>query len=248
MLNHAEWKQDEHNHYEEISYHEPPETEMIFYRMVQQGDIDGVEKNLRSGQYHRIAVGTPLSTDMVQNFRYHSIVTFAMITRYCIDGGMPGEQAYRMSDFYIRKIDAATTTKEVEEIHDTACMDFTKRMQQMQHEVVYSKPVLLCMNYIYAHLNEKISVETLAEVVGLHQSYLSRLFRHQMGCTLHNYILDQKIQRAKQLMQVTTYSFAEIANLLSFSSQSHFIQVFSKREGITPKQYRDTYLRSEWRK
>ena len=112
---------------------------------------------------------------------------------------MPGEQAYRMSDFYIHKVDEATTIDLVEELHDAACMDYAKRMQQIKNKPVCSKPVTLCLNYIYAHMHEKITTEDLAEEVHLHPSYLSRLFREQMGCTLHDYILDQKIQTAKQM-------------------------------------------------
>ena len=160
---------------------------------VQQGDVASVEKNLKSGQYRHIAMKTRLSTDLVQNFRYHCIISLAMVTRFCIEGGMPGEQAYRMSDFYIHKVDEATTIDLVEELHDAACMDYAKRMQQIKNKPVCSKPVTLCLNYIYAHMHEKITTEDLAEEVHLHPSYLSRLFREQMGCTLHDYILDQKI-------------------------------------------------------
>ena len=169
---------------------------------VQQGDVASVEKNLKSGQYRHIAMKTRLSTDLVQNFRYHCIISLAMVTRFCIEGGMPGEQAYRMSDFYIHKVDEVTTIDLVEELHDAACMDYAKRMQQIKNKPVCSKPVTLCLNYIYAHMHEKITTEDLAEEVHLHPSYLSRLFREQMGCTLHDYILDQKIQTAKQMLSL----------------------------------------------
>lgn len=240
-----EWQLEEQKQQENVQQHDPPEIEFVFYHMVQLGDIVGVSQNLNSGQYRRIAIDTPLSADMVQNFRYHCIVTLTMITRFCIEGGMPVEQAYRMSDFYIHKIDTATTTEQVEVLHDTACMEFTKRMQSLRSKTVCSKPITICLNYIYSHLHEKITVEDLAKEVDLHPSYLSHLFREQMGCTLHNYILDQKILTAKQMLQFSDRSYAEIANLLSFSSQSHLIQVFSKKVGMTPKQFRELKFRSE---
>lgn len=240
-----EWLKEEQERQENVQQHEPPETEFVFYNMVQQGDLDGVDQNLKSRQYRRIVEDTVLSSDMVQNFRYHCIIMLAMVTRFCIEGGMPGEQAYRISDFYIHKIDEAVTEDMIEELHDAACLDFTKRMRHIRSRTAYSKPITICLNYIYSHLHEKVTVETLAEVVHLHPSYLSRLFREQMGCTLHSYILDQKILAAKQLLQFSDRSFAEIANLLSFSSQSHFIQVFSKKVGITPKQFRDLKFRTE---
>lgn len=240
----SEWQNEEQQRQDEIEQHEPPETEFVFYRMVQHGDMIGVADNLKSRHYHRIALDTRLSENPVQNFRYHCIVVLALMTRFCMEGGMPGEQAYRISDFYIHKIDTATTEEEIEVLHDEACFDFTRRMQQRQNQPICSKPVTLCLNYIYAHLQEKISIPELAEAIGLHPNYLSKLFRQQMGCTLHSYILDQKIHAAKQMLRFSERSFAEIANLLAFSSQSHFIQVFSKRVGVTPHQYREAKFRT----
>lgn len=240
-----EWQKAEQERQEDMHQHEPPEVEFGFYNQVQQGDVDAVQENLRSGLYRQIAMRVRLSDDLVQNFRYHCIVCLSMVSRFCIEGGMPGEQAYRMSDFYIRKIDTATTIDQVEKLHDAACMDYVKRMQQRKIKQVCSKPVSLCLNYIYSHMHEKISTEELAAEVHLHPSYLSRLFREQMGCTLHDYILDQKIQSAKRMLQFSDRSYAEIANLLAFSSQSHFIQVFSKKVGVTPKQFREAEFRSK---
>ncbi|MFR9194901.1 MAG: AraC family transcriptional regulator, partial [Ruminococcus sp.] len=141
----TEWQNAEQERQEDFIQHEPPEVEFVFYNQVQQGDVASVEKNLKSGQYRHIAMKTRLSTDLVQNFRYHCIISLAMVTRFCIEGGMPGEQAYRMSDFYIHKVDEVTTIDLVEELHDAACMDYAKRMQQIKNKPVCSKPVTLCL-------------------------------------------------------------------------------------------------------
>ena len=137
-----EWQKAEQERQEDTHQHEPPEVEFGFYNQVQQGDVDAVQENLRSGLYRQIAMSVRLSDDLVQNFRYHCIVCLSMVSRFCIEGGMPGEQAYRMSDFYIRKIDTATTIDQVEKLHDDACMDYVKRMQQRKIKQVCSKPVL----------------------------------------------------------------------------------------------------------
>ena len=51
---------------------------------------------------------------------------------------------------------------------------------------------------------------------------------------------------AKNLLQYSEYSMIDIANRLSFSSQSHFIQQFREVTGMTPKKYRDTYYMRQW--
>ena len=54
--------------------------------------------------------------------------TTAMLTRYCIDGGLEPEQAYRLSDFYILKMDSCTSVREVADLHHIMAKDFTGKM------------------------------------------------------------------------------------------------------------------------
>ena len=127
-----EWQKEEQKRQEEPEAHTPPETEFEFLALVQNGDIRGVNANLSQRKFRQIALVTPLSKNMLQNFRYHSVVTIALMTRFCIDGGMPMEQAYRISDFYIQKIDEAGNLDQVEMLHNAACRDFTQRMGEVR--------------------------------------------------------------------------------------------------------------------
>jgi len=95
-------------------------------------------------------------------------------------------------------------------------------------------------------LKERITVEDLAEVLGVSASYLSRLFKKETGDSVSIYIRRQKIEMAKHLLQYSEFSMIEIANRLSFSSQSHFIQQFREIVGMTPKKYRDLNHAIQW--
>ena len=77
-------------------------------------------------------------------------------------------------------------------------------------------------------------------------SYLSRLFKKETGDSVSAYIRLQKIEKAKNLLRYSDYSIIDIANRLSFSSQSHFIQQFRELTGITPKKYRDNNYMAQW--
>ena len=57
---------------------------------------------------------------------------------------------------------------------------------------------------------------------------------------------EEKIEVAKKLLQYSDYSMIDIANRLSFSSQSHFIQQFREIVGMTPKKYKDLYYMKQW--
>ena len=89
-------------------------------------------------------------------------------------------------------------------------------------------------------------MEDLADVLGVSASYLSRLFKKETGDSVSTYIRTQKIEMAKNLLQYSEYSMIEIANRLSFSSQSHFIQQFRESVGMTPKKYRDLNHTIQW--
>ena len=187
-----------------------------------------------------------LSEDPLQNIRYHFVVTTAMITRYCVHGGMEQEKAYSLSDFYILKMDSCKSIQEISKLHDTMCIDMCKQMNIIRNSQILSKPIVLCIDYIYSHIHYRITIKELADHLHLSESYLSKLFSKEMGISLSQYILDLKIEKAKNLLQYSEYNIVDIANYLSFSSQSHFIQVFQKKTGLTPHKYRTQNFRQEW--
>lgn len=177
---------------------------------------------------------------------YHFVVTTAMLTRYCIDGGLEPEQAYRLSDFYILKMDSCTSVREVADLHHIMAKDFTGKMLLQKKSSVLSKPVIECINYIYSHIKERITIQDLAEHTGLSCNYLSRIFKQNLGVSISDYIREQKIEKATHLLRYSDQSIVDIAAYLSFSSQSHFIQIFEGYIGLTPKKYRDKYYKSMW--
>ena len=121
-------------------------------------------------------------------------------------------------------------------------------MNILKSSQVLSKPIVLCIDYIYSHIHFRITLKELAEYLNLSESYLSKLFHQEMGISLSQYILDLKIEKAKNLLQYSDYNIVDIANYLSFSSQSHFIQVFQKKTGLTPHRYRTKHFRTNWDK
>ena len=92
----------------------------------------------------------------------------------------------------------------------------------------------------------KITLQALAEEVHLSPSHLSKLFHREMGLTISDYIRKKRVEAAGNMLKFSDYSCAEIANYLCFSSESHFIQIFKKEMGKTPKQYRELFFRRNW--
>ncbi len=67
------------------------------------------------------------------------------------------------------------------------------------------------------------------------------LFREDTGVTLYDYIMQEKLDLAKNLLTFTDYSYSDISSYLGFSSQSHLGKVFKNATGLTLMQYRNKY-------
>ena len=226
--------------------HRPPSEEFLFYWAVANGDVDAVRKNCEMGRFVQSDGVGVLSRNPVTNLKYHFVITTAMVTRLCRQNGMELEQAFRLSDFYIQKLDHIHTVEEVRTLHDEMVMDYTEKMRRYFRKDTNSKHINACKEYIYSHIKERITIEDLSDEFGVSASYLSRLFKKETGVSVSAYIREQKMNIAKNLLRFSDYSLIEIANRLSFSSQSHFIQQFRETVGMTPKKYRDENYMVQW--
>lgn len=95
------------------------------------------------------------------------------------------------------------------------------------------------LEYIDEHLEKPISLAELAAIAQISPHYFASLFKQSVGVPPHQYLVQQRITKVKQLLRSTDLTIAEIASCTGFSSQSHLTQTFCKYLAITPKIYRD---------
>ncbi len=93
------------------------------------------------------------------------------------------------------------------------------------------------MSYLKLHITERVTLSHIAEELSLSVPYIRREFTKKYGKGIIDYFLDMKIDRAKQLIEETSLNFTQIAEYLSFESESHFSKTFSKRAGMAPGAY-----------
>ncbi len=241
-----EWNHLEFTLHEVPGVHRPLEEELTFYHAVKEGELAYVTENCTRQIFLQPEGMGLLSENLLQNVRYHFVVTAAMITRYCIDGGMEAEKAYCLSDFYIQKMDKCQSRDEISDLHRAMCYDFTGKMQLLHRNSIFSRHIVRCIDYIYSHIHSRITLKDLACYLDLSECYLSKLFLDEVGISIHKYICERKVEKAKNLLKFSDYDLADIANYLSYSSQSHFTHTFEKEVGLSPKKYRDKYYRKSW--
>ncbi|UZE50681.1 helix-turn-helix transcriptional regulator [Rhodopseudomonas sp. P2A-2r] len=93
-------------------------------------------------------------------------------------------------------------------------------------------------NHIDQNLDSHLRLQDLSDLIGHSASYFSRQFKNATSKSPHQFIVVQRVERAKRLLRHTTNSIAEIALDCGFSHQEHLTHVFRRIAGVTPGSYR----------
>lgn len=113
------------------------------------------------------------------------------------------------------------------------------QMQKSEQKCRMDNLIVSVHRYIHEHLNEDLSLVTLAEKVYLNPAYLSRLYKQITGKNISEYIGEMRMNKAKKLLQKNELKINEIAVQVGYESAAHFSRLFKKATSRTPQEYRD---------
>ncbi|MFC4620310.1 response regulator [Camelliibacillus cellulosilyticus] len=105
-------------------------------------------------------------------------------------------------------------------------------------DIAYDRDMSEMIDYINDHYSESISLQALAKRFYMSDSYLSRLFKKQMGCNFSDYIKKRRIEKAKELLNMTALKTYEVSSMVGYQDQRYFSQIFKSVTGLTPSEYR----------
>lgn len=94
------------------------------------------------------------------------------------------------------------------------------------------------LTYIRLHYSEPLTVEQIAAGAHMSKFHLCRLFRRQTGLTIMQYLNEQRLSEARRQLLDTDMSISAVAQNCGFGSSSHFCTLFKRREGMSPREYR----------
>lgn len=94
------------------------------------------------------------------------------------------------------------------------------------------------LEYITIHLHDDLTLQKIADELHVSVSSLERIFRSEMKCSIHNYVLKERMKHAQYLLKHTDYQVKDITNKVGYSSISTFSAAFSKQIGVSPMKYR----------
>lgn len=116
--------------------------------------------------------------------------------------------------------------------------DFVARVREAKEQESVSGLIQNACEYIKNHLTEPLSIKVLAHNTGYSEYYFSHKFKKEMGCSVNDYILQNRLEQAKLLLAGTNDSIQTISDNLSFSNRSYFYTCFTRHVGISPSEYR----------
>ena len=224
--------------------HNPYDQEMRVVLSIEHGDIEGLKRSI--AEDYKGEIGT-LAKDRMRQVKNLALVILTLASRAAIRGGAVPEMAYSLFDSYSIQIEESQKRDEVIGLFRAAEFEYAYMVRELRSKKetmpypVGNPHIIKCKDYVSAHLNEKISIGSIAEELQLNASYLSGLFKKCENMSLTEYIRGEKIRQAESFLMYSKYSYSEIAAYLGFSSQSHLGRYFKKEVNMTMKQFRAAY-------
>jgi len=96
---------------------------------------------------------------------------------------------------------------------------------------------------LHEALPENLTVQRIANVVGVHPVHLARVFRRRYGCSIGEYARNWRVEVASRQLAAGTSPIAEVSALAGFADQSHLCRTFKTVSGLTPKEFREIFRR-----
>jgi len=106
------------------------------------------------------------------------------------------------------------------------------------------KIIMDAVEYVKKNFNKDISLDSVAKVLYVNPAYLSRLFKSEVGENFTHYIMRVRIEKAKSLLRESYLKVYEISEQVGYKNEKYFSRIFRDFEGITPSEYRDSFVTS----
>ena len=171
-----------------------------------------------------------------------------VISRAAADAGASPDKnfelTYRFMQSTQRLTDIDSLSYKLVEIMNQFIDSIFSFQSEKNADVMYK-----AMQYIHQNYAEKITLENVADVVGLSASYFSKVFKKETGTNFNAYLNMLRIEKSKKLLMYEDIRLVSIASMVGYEDQSYFTRVFKRLTGSSPNQYRKSGVKfSAWNK
>ncbi len=218
--------------------HNTYDIEQLLLRIVRKGDTAALREWVATAPAVR---GGVVAREPLRQRKNLFIVTVTLTSRAAIQGGMQIDDAFTLSDSYIRQCELLSLPERIANLQYRMLMDYTERVERLRRGKTPSKLAVDVANYVQHHLSDAIKTEDIAGALYMSRPYLSKKFKEDTGENITDFILKEKTEEAKRLLRYSDKSLTAIGSYLGFSSPSHFSRVFKAYVRSTPREYREKY-------
>lgn len=176
-----------------------------------------------------------LSDDPLRQAQNLMIAVCSVCSHIAILCNVNSEFSLSLADYYIQLTQNMRTRESISPYFRNVFLHYCDIIKKYQ-QVPYTHTIHRITNYIYDHIYAPVTVNSIAETLDMHPSYISQIFRNETGVKLKRFIHLEKIKEAKNLMTYTGMSFTEIAAHLGYSDLSHFTRSCKTYIRITPSE------------
>lgn len=253
--NNLSYKGREQQEWDLMSYHlesfelERKHIEYDFERKYLDAVREGNVEYFNKARYEDIRLTEEvgkLAEDNMKQYEYMVAVSIALVARAAMEGGLAPAVAYPLSDLYYQKLEKCKNPMEIINLHLEMQKEMVSLVRKHKNRKRSSYYVEQCKDYLAQNIHKHVTVEEIAEQLGVSRTYLSNLFSQQEGMTISQYSIRIRLRAAENMLKYSEASIAEIAEYLCFSSQSHFGNLFKQRNKMTPAEYRRLNKKSDF--
>ena len=209
-------------------------AENAMLNAVIKGNVDDAIEKYHIFRQFNVSARTPDNLRNVKNF----LIIFNTILR-------KSTEVAQVHPYYIDQLsrEFAIRIESTNNVHQLEALSVTmlRKYCMLVHNHStknYSPVIKKCIEKIFFEYNEHITLNSLATYCAVTPSYLSLQFHKETNMTVTDYIQNVRLDKAILLLNSTSDSIQEIANLCGFSDSNYFTRIFKKKKGLTPKEYR----------
>jgi AraC family transcriptional regulator len=120
-------------------------------------------------------------------------------------------------------------------VHLLRCYSNIRKAESEDSHGLCASQIHQVIEFINENLAQNLQVSDIAAAINLSVFHFTRLFKQSTGVTPHQYVIQQRVAKAEQLLKYSKLTIVEVAHEVGFSSQSHFHHHFKRLIGVTPK-------------
>lgn len=175
--------------------------------------------------------------DPVRNAKNFMIILNTLLRKAAEKGSVHILYIDSVSSEFAHKIEASETLEEIDELFYYMIKKYCRLVNKHSRKN-YSLLVQKAILHIDADITADLSLKNLANILGVNPSYLSTLFKKEVGLSLTEYVNKQRTEKAKQLLKSTDFQIQQIAQNCGILDVNYFTKIFKKYAGTTPNKYR----------